>query len=56
VVSGGIRLDNIGKFMDAGADAVTIGGSIINEYLRYEDWPGLLNSFKQAVEAVRSQR
>jgi len=49
--TGGISLGNIEAFMKAGADGLGIGGQLFDkQFIKNQDWDGLLEHFKQYVK------
>jgi 2-dehydro-3-deoxyphosphogluconate aldolase/(4S)-4-hydroxy-2-oxoglutarate aldolase len=51
--TGGINLDNIQAFMDAGADALGIGSQLFDKKLiKNEDWNGLELHFKKHINMI----
>lgn len=54
--TGGINLDNINSFIDAGAVAAGVGGSLVNKSLiEQENWQELEEVAKKYVESVKHQ-
>jgi 2-dehydro-3-deoxyphosphogluconate aldolase / (4S)-4-hydroxy-2-oxoglutarate aldolase len=55
--TGGINLDNIAGFIEAGAAAAGVGGSLLKkEYIGNEDWASIRKLASQFVEAVENAR
>ncbi|MRG84955.1 bifunctional 4-hydroxy-2-oxoglutarate aldolase/2-dehydro-3-deoxy-phosphogluconate aldolase [Salinibacillus xinjiangensis] len=55
--TGGVNLDNIGAFIQAGAVTVGIGGSLVDKSLiEQEDWKALRNLAQQYVEKIAEVR
>ena len=52
--TGGVSLDNMSDFLDAGADGLGIGGQLFDKKLIHDkNWDGLRNHFKQFVQKLR---
>ncbi|GAA4785260.1 bifunctional 4-hydroxy-2-oxoglutarate aldolase/2-dehydro-3-deoxy-phosphogluconate aldolase [Olivibacter ginsenosidimutans] len=52
--TGGIQLDNIGAFRDAGANAFGIGSQLFNQKLiKEKDWQGLEKHFQAFVDRIK---
>jgi len=57
VPTGGVNLDNIGDFLEAGAAAVAVGGNLVSKKLVAErDFDGLTANARAFAEAVRAAR
>ncbi|MNI22783.1 KHG/KDPG aldolase [compost metagenome] len=55
IVTGGVRLDNIGDFFAAGSTAVGLGGSLVNgELLREERYDQIEKNAAAMVQAVKT--
>lgn len=57
VPTGGVKLDNIGEFLKAGASAVAVGGNLVSKKLiAARDFKGLTENAKAFADAVRAAR
>jgi len=55
VPTGGVRLDNVGEFLEAGCAAVGVGSSLVSaDILRTANWPELSRRAEQFVKAAQT--
>jgi len=54
VPTGGVRLDNVGEFLEAGCAAVGVGSSLVSaDILRTANWPELSQRAEKFVKAAK---
>ena len=57
VPTGGVKLKNVGEFLEAGAAALAVGGNLVEKkLLAARDFAGITNNAKAFAEAVRAAR
>ncbi len=55
--TGGVKLDNIGDFLEAGASALAVGGNLVDKkMIAARDFDGLTENAKAFAEKVRKAR
>ncbi len=53
--TGGVRMDNIAAYFQAGATCLAMGGTLVHaEYITRRDWSGLTEHAVQFVRAIRN--